>query len=261
MIPRPLSRCALLIVSASLIAGAGTARAPRREPMPTADRPGWKLVFADDFSKPLNTKKWGVYSGQPGGDPGGWWSPSHAVVKHGILHLEAYRDPVFGGRWAAAGVSSAPAVRQTYGKYEVRFRADPGAGVAWSLLLWPSHGGWPPEIDFAEDGGRAGARDHIAATLHYGADDRQIQRTVRGRFSSWHVAGVEWTPGRLVYTLDHRVWARVTSVDVPHEPMEMDMQAQTGTCGDPLAPCPDASTPARVRLDVDWVAIWAYMSR
>jgi hypothetical protein len=39
--------------------------------------------------------------------------------------------------------------------------------------------------------------------------------------------------------------------------MELDLQAQAGTCGDRYAPCPDATTPAHVDLQVDWVAAYA----
>jgi beta-glucanase (GH16 family) len=221
-------------------------------------QPRWRLVFFDDFRKPLSRLRWGLYSGQPGGNPGGWWDPSHAVVRNGILNLVTYRDQAFGGRWVSAGTSSAPGLRQTYGKYVVRFRVDAGAGVGFALLLWPSESHWPPEIDFAEDGGETGDRDHIAATLHYGRDDRRIQHVRHGTFAAWHTAGVEWTPGRLVFTLDGRAWARISGVEVPSEPMEMDLQTAAGTCGDRSAPCPGAETPARVSLQVDWVAAYAY---
>jgi hypothetical protein len=36
------------------------------------------------------------------------------------------------------------------------------------------------------------------------------------------------------------------------------MQAQAGTCGDRYAPCPDASTPGHVTLQVDRVVAYAY---
>jgi beta-glucanase (GH16 family) len=201
--------------------------------------------------------KWGTYSGQPGGDPGGWWDPSHVRVRNGVLNLESYRDPALGGRWVSGGVSSAPALTQTYGKYAVRFRVDRGKGVAAVLLLWPTSEHWPPEIDFAEDGGETGARDHMAATLHYGHDNSQIQRIVHRDFSRWHVIGVEWTPGKLVYTLDGKPWAVVRNANVPAEPMELDLQTQTGTCGDVDEPCPDATTPSHVTMQVDWVVAWA----
>ena len=218
----------------------------------------WKPVFFDDFSQGLKDSNWGRYSGQPGGDPGGWWAPSHVVVRNGILRLQTYRDPRFGNRWVSGGLSSARALRRTYGKYEVRFRMDAGRGVAGILLLWPTRDHWPPEIDFAENGGERASRRVMTATLHYGDDDRQIQRSVRADFTRWHTMGVQWTRGRLVYTLDGRTWGTVRSPHVPNEPMELDIQTQAGTCGDRYAPCPDGSTPERVDLEVDWVRAYAY---
>jgi beta-glucanase (GH16 family) len=226
---------------------------------PAAAGPGhWERVFTDDFTHGLSAKRWGRYSGRPGGDPGGWWDPSHVVVRRGILRLETYRD---GGRWVSGGLSSARGLKQTYGRYDVRFRMDAGRGVAGVLLLWPVRDHWPPEIDFAEAGGTTRKRDHMTATLHYGAANRQIQRSVRADFTRWHRMGVEWTPKRLVYRLDGRTWATVASPHVPAEPMELDLQTQAGTCGDRYAPCPDASTPARVTMYVDWVRAYAYRGR
>src|SRR6266571_3883149 len=223
--------------------------------MPTGNLPGWQMVFADDFTgSSLNQAAWGPYSGQPGGDPGGWWDPSHVVVHDGVLELQSYQDPAFGNRWVSGGVSSAPALKQTYGKYEVRFRMDQGVGIAGIALLWPSDGGWPPEIDFAEDGG--GNRSQTTATLHYGSGNSQIQYSVSADFSEWHTIGVEWTAGHLAYTLDGAVWATVSNPNVPTGRMEMDLQTQAGTCGDQWDPCPDATTPANVNMQVDWVVAY-----
>jgi beta-glucanase (GH16 family) len=221
-------------------------------------RGGWKRVFSDDFRHGLKGSRWGRYSGQPGGDPGGLWDPSHVVVRRGILNLRTYRDARHGDRWVSGGVSSAHALRQRYGRYLVRFRMDSGKGVAGVLLLWPSADHWPPEIDFAEDGGTGNRRDSMSATLHYGSANRQIQRTVRADFTHWHTMGVEWTPRRLVYTLDGRAWAALRSRHVPSERMELDIQTQAGTCGDRFAPCPERSTPRRVDMQVDWVKAYAY---
>jgi beta-glucanase (GH16 family) len=225
---------------------------------PEDARAKWKLVFSDSFRHGLDGSKWGRYSGQPGGDPGGWWAPSHVVVRRGVLNLETYRDPRFGGRWVSGGLSNARALKQTYGKYEVRFRVDDGKGVAAILLLWPVRDHWPPEIDFAEDGGMTGRRRSMSATLHYGGSDNQIQRGVRADLTRWHTAGVEWTPGKLVYTLDGKPWGTVRSRNVPREPMELAMQAQAGTCGHRYAPCPDATTPAKVNMQIHWVRAYAY---
>ena len=229
------------------------------EPRPRLDQPrvAWRRVFFDSFARGLQPRRWGRYSGQPGGDPGGWWAPSHVVDRHGIVSLETYRDPRFGGRWVSGGISSALALKQTYGKYEVRLRMDPGKGVAVVALLWPVADHWPPEIDFAENGGETSARRHVTATLHYGSHNTQIQHSVSGDFTHWHTLGVEWLPSELVYTLDGHAWAVVKGPEVPSEPMELDIQTQAGTCGDAFAPCPDATTPPRVNAQIDWVAVYA----
>jgi beta-glucanase (GH16 family) len=252
------ARAALIAVAGVFVIGlgaivvdAGGERAPRSP---------WRLVFTDDFTHGLDKRKWGLYSGQPGGDPGGWWMPSHVIVRDGILRLQSYRDRRHGGRWASGGLSSARALKQTYGKYEVRFRLDAGYGVAGIVLLWPVDR-WPPEIDFAENGGTTTARRSMTAFLHYGRENHQIQRKVHGDFTRWHRMGVEWTPGKLVYLLDGRPWATVKSRHVPDQRMELDIQTQTGTCGDEFAPCPDASTPDLVEMQVDWVKAYAYTPR
>jgi beta-glucanase (GH16 family) len=243
----------------ALLVGAATSTACATAPGGAAQGPSpWKVVFRDDFSRSLDLGSWGRYSGQPGGDPGGWWDPSHVVVRGGRLRLETYRDPRFGNRWVSGGLSSSHAVRQRYGRYDVRFRMDRGVGVAGIALLWPVRDVWPPEIDFAETGGIRHRRDEISATLHYGADNDQLQRTLSVDVSRWHVMGVRWTPGQLVYTIDGRAWSVIRSPDVPAERMELDLQTQAGTCGDRWAPCPDATTPAKVAMEVDWVRIYAY---
>jgi len=240
---------------AALVASMALATACGGQP---SARSPWKPVFRDDFNGRLDERSWGTYEGQPGGDPGGWWDPSHVVVRDGKLRLETYRDPRFGNRWVSGGLSSSHAVKQKYGRYEVRFRMDRGVGVAGIILLWPVRDAWPPEIDFAETGGLRHARDEMSATLHHGKENHQVQRTVKADFTRWHVIGVRWTPGKLVYTLDGTPWATVRSPHVPAERMELDLQTQAGTCGDRWAPCPDATTPERVTMEVDWVRIYAY---
>jgi beta-glucanase (GH16 family) len=225
--------------------------------MPTGDIPGWHQVFADDFTgSALDSSKWRLYWGQPGGDPGGWFDPAHVSVSGGQMVLAGYRDPADGGKWATAGVSSSPGLVQTYGKYLVRFRFDSGVGIAHAILLWPGDNSWPPEIDFSEDNGAN--RQTAYATLHYGANNTQVQRKVAVDLTQWHTLGVEWTPGRLVYTLDGQAWSTVTSSHVPSVPMTLDIQTQAWACGTSTwEQCPNATTPAHVNLYVDWVVAYA----
>jgi beta-glucanase (GH16 family) len=234
---------------------------PSGVPMPTGNLPGWQEVFSDDFTGTSLDSQWSAYWGQPGGDPGGFFDPSHVTVSGGELVISAFQDPA-DDLWDAGpdtyvtgGVSSSPSFAQTYGKYLVRFRMDTGQGVALAILLWPQSNTWPPEIDFAEDNGAN--RQTNYATLHYGAANTQVQRQVAVNMTQWHTLGVVWTKGRLVYTLDGRNWATVTNANVPSIPMVLDMQTQGWACGTSTwEQCPNATTPADVNLDVDWVVAY-----
>jgi beta-glucanase (GH16 family) len=177
------------------------------------------------------------------------------VVSHQILDLETYRDPRLHGRWVSGGVSSYRAVSQSYGKYEVRFRIDPGYGIRGALLLWPAHSMGPPEVDFATSG--VASRSRLTAALFDGSATAEFERTENLDLTQWHTAGVEWTPGLLVFTLDGHAWSSIRSRAVPSQPMVMDMQTAAETCPGGLA-CATSATPALSRLQVAWVRIYRY---
>jgi beta-glucanase (GH16 family) len=224
--------------------------------MPTGSIPGWRELFSDDFlGSSLNRSKWRLYYGTPGGDPAGWYDPSHVSVSNGMLVFSAYQDPADGGKWATGGVSSSPGLVQTYGKYLVRLRFDAGIGVGHAILLWPADNKWPPEIDFSEDNGSG--RDSTLATLHDGAKDHHLASKISVNLTQWHTLGVQWTPDSLVYTLDGHDWFHVAGNAVPATPMVLDMQTETWPCSGTWGRCPDSSTPPVVRLEVDWVVAYA----
>jgi beta-glucanase (GH16 family) len=231
--------------------------------IPVGNPSGWHQVFADDFtSSPLDWQ-WGSYWGQPGGDPGGFFDPTHVSVSGGNLVISAFKDSTDlawdagPNTYVTGGVSSSPSFAQTYGKYLVRFRMDAGKGVALAVLLWPQSNTWPPEIDFAEDNGVA-SRPTNYSTLHYGTNNTQVSKSVGVNLTQWHTLGVEWTRNQLVYTLDGRNWATVSNANVPRIPMVLDIQTQGWGCSTSTwEQCPDASTPAAVNLYVDWVVAYA----
>jgi Glycosyl hydrolases family 16 len=253
-----LKRSAPRIIHVARVAKNGpTSASPSGVPMPTGNIPGWRQVFADDFTgSTLNSSHWRTYSGQPGGDPGGWFDPHHVSVSNGMLVISGYKDPADGGKWATGGLSSSPGLVQTFGKYLVRFRFDSGVGIAHVILLWPADNSWPPEVDLSEDNGSNRQTDW--ATLHYGPNNTQIQNSLAVDLTQWHTLGVEWTPGRLVYTIDGRDWAIETGSQVPAVPMVLDIQTQAWACGTSTwEQCPTATTPAHVNLYADWAVAYA----
>ena len=97
---------------------------------PSQASAAWKLRFSAGFRHGLNTNIWTRYNGTPRCCHDTRWRPSHVVVRGGILRLQNYRDPRYGGSWVSAGVSLGRSLNQTYGKYRVRFRITPGAATA-----------------------------------------------------------------------------------------------------------------------------------
>jgi beta-glucanase (GH16 family) len=233
-------------------AAAATPADPSGVPMPTTAPAGWKFALADDFTGTSLDNNWGAFSGKPGGDPVGWWSPSHVSVSGGMLQLATYQDQrgtTGTTGWVSGGVGSR--LHQTYGDYEVRMRIDGGAGVSAIALLWPQVG-WPPEVDFYEDASPDDTRSWDRATLHYSSSNLQIQKWLdEVDFTQWHTLGVQWTPSQLAYTIDGQVWATVSGSEVPSLAMGLDLQTEF------LPMTLTAATPPRVNMDIDWVVAYA----
>lgn len=217
--------------------------------------PRWSTSYVDDFTG-TSPEHWYLYSGAPSSGPGGYWVPGNAIVRDGELRLRTTYD---GTRWVSAGLARTAATPLRYGKVQVRFRMLPAMGVSYALLLWPDDEVWPPEIDFGEDGG--GTRGLSTATLHHLPGNTIEQHRLASDFSQWHTLGVEWTPGRIDYTVDGRVWASDTGSAVPSVPMHLALQTQTWGCGLTYAQCPDSTTPPVTDLEVDWVVVQDYVGR
>jgi len=231
---------------------------PSGVPMPIGELPGWHQTFTEDFVGDSLNDAWFTYEGQPAGDNGGWFSPSHVAVDGGKLVIRAQKEQTARGPlYVTGGVSNHNVFSQKYGRFDVRFRMDKGVGIAYALLLWPSSDKWPPEIDIIEDNGHD--RTNTSATMHYDPDDKKIQRFItKNDFSKWHTATLEWTPGHLVYRLDGKVWATIDSSHVPDEPMDLALQTQAWGCGGTWEACPNSTTPPVVNLEVDWVSLYEW---
>lgn len=227
---------------------------PSGVPVPSDTLTWWRRTFVDDFTGSTPGKAWGYpYVGSP--DAYTTWKPSHVGVQDGKLVIQAYRE---NGIMIAGGVANA-AVPQKYGKWLVRMRIDKSDDMTYAILLWPAKG-WPPEVDIAEDGG--GDRHSNASTSIYGtaSHPQQVQSQATADFSQWHTVGVDWSPGKLAYTLDGRQYGAVSGAAVPGQPMWLAIQAQSGGCqkGWVNRPkgCPLVGIPTVARLEVDWVAVF-----
>ena len=238
----------VVVVTALLLAGASAAR---------SSTPSFLLRFDAEFSHTRLAPGWTQYHGRDGCCKMTYWAPSHLVERGGVLTMRIGRDPAYGYNWIAAGISQGRTLNQTYGWWSVRFRMARGAGTAFAMMLWPQNG-WPPEIDFAEEGPAMGAsRSLVTSTLHYGQGNTMIHHNLRVDLRKWHTMGVRWTPGRIEYRLDGHTWATITGSAVPHQPMHLCIQTEVGPKGTDKT-MPTAHTPSPTKLQIDWVHVYRY---
>jgi beta-glucanase (GH16 family) len=251
-----LRRRLLIGALLGVLAVTGTAAGADVPAGPTAASP-WKLVFRDNFSgSALDLTRWGPYYGQP--KSGGMWLPSHIKVADGMVTLQGYKDPAYGGKWVSAGIGNRRGLIQTYGKYRVRMRLDNAYGLSYAALLWPKSNVNPPEVDFAEGFGRSMAR--TKATVHSGTQAAHVRlgKNTTVDMTKWHTVGVEWTPNKLMFTIDNVGWWTVTGNQVPSTPMVLDLQSQIHDCSNPVWACPNATSPARMNMYIDWVETYSW---
>src|SRR4051812_36330984 len=253
---RPFRRASLVavgllaILAPVVMLNAQAASSPSGMAMP-GDYTSWKLTFSDDFNgSAVDSTKWGVYNGIPKGGVGRW-DKSMTIVSGGMLILRAQK---VNGEWLTGGVSNARAGSQKYGKWAVRFRISAANGIGYALLLYPGNGGWPPEVDFAEDGG--GTRQSSMATLHWAPGNQQVHNTLKVDNTAWHTMGVVVAPGSTKYPLAGARGAPVRG-NPPAVPMWLGMQTQVKTCQAKYSgTCMSSVMPSKVDLDIDWVARW-----
>lgn len=223
---------------------------------PPGDGDGWRRTMVDDFGgTELDTSMWGTYDGKPESKPITYWRSENVSVAGGALRLTAER--VSARAWKTGGVSSAVFGGQTHGKWSVRMRADAADGIGYAVLLYPLGGGWPPEVDFAEDSG--GPREGFRATLHYSSANRTITRRLDDvDMTQWHTVSVVLEPGRITYLVDDEPWYVQDTPHVPDVPLWLGIQQTANVAsGDPEQETRSFvgnATPTTSVLEVDWVA-------
>ncbi|MCU1601379.1 MAG: exsH [Frankiales bacterium] len=199
------------------------------------------LKLHDTFNAGLPAYRWGKYDGWPSSTSYSRWAPSHVTASGGVAMLRGYRD----GSGYATGGMMLNSVAQTYGKYVVRARFDRSSTVQHAMMLWPVDG-WPPEVDFSEGPTTQG----VMASAHWGSSNSQEHAFLRIDMTQWHTYGVEWTPTRLVYTVDGRAWAVMTGAAVPHQAMKLAIQT--------VATSQPSSATTSVNLALADVYVWSY---
>jgi hypothetical protein len=239
--------------------GPATLAAPSGEPMPVGDLPGWHQVVAEDFVraaslgsfKTIYGSGWNGYDGQPDTSANGVYTPAK-VLSVASGKLDMYIHTENGKHLVAAPVPPVPGLNQTYGRYSVRFRADPIPNYKTAWLLWPD-GDWTDgEVDFPE----GNLDDNISGYSHCIGSNPELNCMsvdTAARYTDWHTATIEWKPGSLSLMLDGKLLDTATEATaVPNTPMFWVLQTETGLDG--VVPTDAASG----HVEIDWVTAWSH---
>jgi hypothetical protein len=222
--------------------------------VPQDPGPEWRRVTTEDFNS-LRPQAYGLYD-SVGGFGNGLRRSSAISVANGVLNITATNGNVSGGMAHKLG--------QTYGRWEFRARTDLGRGFGSAILLWPDSERFPQdgEIDIMEVPSETRDRAHFI--VHFGGpggSDKVYGSYAEDDFSQWHTFAVDWLPDRIVFYVDGVERFRVTDRNIiPDKPMHLAMQFDQGPKKDWIA-APDVTTPKAFSLQVDWLRVYAPVSR
>ena len=211
-----------------------------------AVRYGWQLQDHDEFDGNTLGPAWRPYTGETTGGVGRH-DPANLHVADGMLSIVSHGLSSGGLEWAPG---------QLYGRWEVRARTQKAVGYGDVLILWPDAEDFPEggEVDFMEI--PKPERNEYNFNLHFGADNSQNGTKVAGDFTQWHNYAVEWTPDHVAGFVDGQEVFRTTERhQIPPRPMHLTMQQDIGPY-DNWIPPRDATTPAEVSFQIDWVRIY-----
>ena len=210
-----------------------TARGAKAGKSSRTARPGWKLVWNDEFDgDQLDPAKWDIDIGNGFFDyknhawiPG-WGNeelqyytgePDNLSVRNGRLTIRAVKESLHGCGYTSARLKTrqrdgSPLFNKRYGRFEFRAKVPWGKGLWLALWLLPQddrYGGWAAsgEIDVMEI---VGEKPHeVLSSIHFGSvyPARSLVTHVHplpddSTVADWHVYAVEWEPGEIRFYVD-----------------------------------------------------------
>jgi beta-glucanase (GH16 family) len=187
------------------------------------NKPGWDLVWADEFDGPnVNTAKWSISNGAANVNQELEYysnSSKNVFIQNGCLVLRAIKEDFGGRNYTSGKMTSAGKGDWLYGRFEVRAKLNNGQGMWPAIWMMPTdgaYGGWPSsgEMDIMELLGHQPNR--VYGTIHWATNGAHQQAgssyTLKtGTFAdTFHVFGYEWEAGKQRWYVDDSLYFSTT---------------------------------------------------
>lgn len=197
----------------------------------SGDRPGWQLVWSDEFTGPAGTKpdptKWGYDLG------GGGWGVAQlqsytadaanaSLDGQGNLTINALKDSM--GAFTSARLKTQGKFDQAYGRFETRAKLPGGVGLwpaFWMLGKDFDSAGWPDcgEIDIMENRAVEPSINH--GSLHGPGYSGKMPLTAMYTLAAgvtfaadFHVFAVEWEQNVVRFYVDDQLYETRSPMDL-----------------------------------------------
>ncbi|HTI71145.1 MAG TPA: glycoside hydrolase family 16 protein [Candidatus Limnocylindria bacterium] len=246
-------------------------------------RPGWQLVWADEFDGPdksaPNPAKW---KQEQGGN--GWGNkeletyttrPENVRVEGGQLVIEARQENYTGkdGKmrpYTSARLKTHQLASWAYGRIEARIQIPRGQGIwpaFWMMGENIDTAGWPGggEIDIMENIGKEPGTVH--GTIHGpgysgagGIGHPYKLPDGKALADDYHLYAVEWVTNAITWLVDDHAYATIKASDLPagkkwvyDHPHFILLNLAVGGY---WPGNPDATTQFPQKMKVDYVRVW-----
>lgn len=267
---------------------------------PRGDLANWKQVYVDDFdeygnvpvgsfadceltqskckglTEPLRSrwwafpKGWGDTARQHRYPVSGQSNPDETVsIEDGKLKIVMKSD---GNEVQGVTLFPKAAEGQTYGKYVIRFKADPTPGyrIAWKLVPVDEAACPGCEISFPE----LELDQEITGLVRHriGLEPSQVDRyQTDKKVGEWHIATIEWSPGSVEFFLDGeklkgtdpngRMLEKSSASSIPDQPANWFIQCESALDERAKKKQVVAQKHSTATIQIDWIAIYSYKGK
>ncbi|MCK9223062.1 MAG: glycoside hydrolase family 16 protein [Limnochordia bacterium] len=220
---------------------------------PSAEKPGWRLTFEDNFAgNQLDLTKWSYLPERPWMDGN---RSSRAVFLDGQGHL-VIQISEHNGSYYFGAITTRGKFEQAYGYYEIRAQLpqEEGLWAAFWLMTDGAHrigdgGRDGTEIDILES--PFAKQDRISHALHWDGYEEHHQSAgktpyIPGIYDGFHIFALEWNEEEYIFYVDGQETWRTSAGGISQVPSWVQLTATVGKWAGDIR---NAKLPAQYIID------------